>query len=89
MDELYGDQKLDVLDLWILTLETEFKKQIDQVVSTMHNSATMKGVDKVRLPGDGSHAAITDRVLNGIPLPLPLLEGLNKIADELNVQALD
>ncbi|MFL2655985.1 MAG: Ldh family oxidoreductase [Alphaproteobacteria bacterium] len=82
-------QFIIALDISAFMDVIEFKKQIDQVVSTMHNSATMKGVDKVRLPGDGSHAAITDRMLNGIPLPLPLLEELNKIADELNVQALD
>tara|TARA_B110000196_G_scaffold47636_1_gene38205 strand:- start:6847 stop:7914 length:1068 start_codon:yes stop_codon:yes gene_type:complete len=82
-------QFIIALDISAFMDVIEFKKQIDQVIRTMHNSATLKGIDSVRLPGDGSHAAIADRVLNGIPLPLQLLEGLNKIAHELNVEVLN
>ncbi len=66
-----------------------FKRQIDEVVRQMRGSATLAGVEQVRLPGDGSHAAIADRVANGIPLPAPLLDGLRKVAADLGVAPLD
>ncbi len=66
-----------------------FKRQVDEVIHQMHGSKTLAGVERVRLPGEGSHAAIADRTANGIPLPVPLLDGLRKIADEFGVAPLD
>ena len=66
-----------------------FKRQIDDVIAQMHGSATLAGVERVRLPGEGSNAAIAERTANGIPLPSPLLEGLRKVADDLGVAPLD
>ena len=54
----------------------------------MRNSKTLNGVEGVRLPGDGSHAAMKDRNENGIPLPKPLIESLAKVANTLNVTPL-
>jgi L-2-hydroxycarboxylate dehydrogenase (NAD+) len=66
----------------------DFKKQVDVVISEMHGSPTLPGVDRVRLPGEGTHAAYADRSANGIPLPDPLIEGLAKVADDLAVDRL-
>ncbi len=66
-----------------------FKRQIDDVIRLMRSSATLAGVDRVRMPGEGSHAAIADRVAHGIPLSPPLLDGLRNVAGELNVAPLD
>ena len=66
----------------------EFKKQVDAVISEMHGSPTLPGVERVRLPGEGTHAAYADRTANGIPLPDPLLENLARVADDLSVEGL-
>lgn len=66
-----------------------FKRQVDDVIRQMHGSGTMAGVDRVRLPGEGSNVAIADRTANGIPLPAPLLEGLRKVANDLGVAPLE
>ena len=81
-------QFIIALDIAAFMDVDEFKRQIDDVVRLMRASKTLPGVDSVRMPGEGSHAAIADRVANGIPLPDPLLTGLRKVADELNVAPL-
>jgi LDH2 family malate/lactate/ureidoglycolate dehydrogenase len=82
-------QFIIALDIAAFMDVDEFKRQVDDVVRLMRSSPTLPGVDRVRMPGEGSHAAIAEREANGIPLPDPLLDGLRKIADELNVAALD
>jgi LDH2 family malate/lactate/ureidoglycolate dehydrogenase len=42
-------------------------------------------VDRIRLPGEGSHAARADRLQNGIPLPAPLAASLRQLAAELKI----
>jgi L-2-hydroxycarboxylate dehydrogenase (NAD+) len=66
----------------------EFKRQVDEVIGQMHASPTLPGVDRVRLPGEGSHAAWRERTADGIPLPAPLLNNLSKVASDLGVDAL-
>jgi len=66
----------------------EFKKQVDAVIAEMHGSPTLPGVERVRLPGEGTHAAYADRTAHGIPLPDPLLENLARVADDLSVEGL-
>ena len=61
----------------------EFKRSVDALVRDLRNSKTLPGVDRVRLPGDGSHAARADRAKNGIPLPAPLVAALNQVARDL------
>ncbi|HCP01829.1 MAG: lactate dehydrogenase [Alphaproteobacteria bacterium] len=65
-----------------------FKKQVDAVIAEMQSSPTMPGIDGVRMPGAGAHAAYADRSANGIPLPNPLLENLASVADDLSVDRL-
>jgi L-2-hydroxycarboxylate dehydrogenase (NAD+) len=61
----------------------EFKRSVDALVRDLRNSKTLPGVDRVRLPGEGSHAARADRARNGIPLPAPLVAALNQVARDL------
>jgi len=63
----------------------EFKKSVDALVRDIRNSRTLPGVDRVRLPGEGSYAARADRFEYGIPLPAPLLASLNQLAAELDI----
>ena len=51
-------------------------------------SKRLPGVDRIRLPGEGSRAARADRSKNGIPLPAPLAAALNQLAGELKIQPL-
>ncbi|MFT5182647.1 MAG: L-2-hydroxycarboxylate dehydrogenase (NAD+) [Alphaproteobacteria bacterium] len=82
-------QFIIALDIAAFMDVDKFKREIDDVVRQMRSSATLTGVESVRMPGEGSHAAIADRMANGIPLPVPLLDGLRKVANELNVSPLD
>src|SRR6186997_1594943 len=47
----------------------EFKKNVDMLVRDIRKSERLPGVDRIRLPGEGSQAARADRAKNGIPLP--------------------
>ena len=66
----------------------EFKKSVDALVRDIRNSRRLPGVDRIRLPGEGSYAAREDRLENGIPLPAPLLASLNQLAAELGIAPL-
>jgi LDH2 family malate/lactate/ureidoglycolate dehydrogenase len=66
----------------------EFKRSVDALVRDLRRSERLPGVDRIRLPGEGSHAARTERAKNGIPLPAPLAAALNQLAAELNIAPL-
>lgn len=66
----------------------EFKQSVDALVHDLRNSKRLPGVDRIRLPGEGSHAARADRAKNGIPLPAPLAAALNQLAAELEIAPL-
>jgi LDH2 family malate/lactate/ureidoglycolate dehydrogenase len=66
----------------------EFKKSVDALVRDLRGSERLPGVDRIRLPGEGSHAARAERAKNGIPLPAPLATALQQLATELGIQAL-
>jgi LDH2 family malate/lactate/ureidoglycolate dehydrogenase len=63
----------------------EFKKNVDVLVRDLRGSQRLPGVDRIRLPGEGSHAARADRLQNGIPLPAPLAASLRQLAAELKI----
>jgi len=66
----------------------EFKQQVDTLIRDIRGSRRLPGVDRIRLPGEGSHAARADRARNGIPLPAPLLASLNDLAGQLKIPPL-
>ena len=66
----------------------EFKKSVDALIRDLRNSQRLPGVDRIRLPGEGSHAARADRSRNGIPLAPPLAAGLAELARELGIPPL-
>ena len=66
----------------------DFKRSVDALVRDIRASKRLPGVDRIRLPGEGSHAARADRIKAGIPLPAPLLAALNQLAGELQIQTL-
>ena len=63
----------------------EFKRAVDTLIRDLRNSRTLPGVDRVRIPGEGSHAARTERGRYGIPLPPALCASLDTLARELGI----
>jgi LDH2 family malate/lactate/ureidoglycolate dehydrogenase len=66
----------------------EFKRRVDALVRDLRGSERLPGVDRIRLPGEGSRAARAERMRNGIPLPAPLAASLNQLAGELKIEKL-
>ena len=62
-----------------------FKASVDALVQDIRNSRRLPGVDRIRIPGDGTVDARLDRLENGIPLPPTLLASLNQLAAELEI----
>jgi len=66
----------------------EFKQGMDTLIRDIRDSQRLPGVDAIRLPGEGSHAARADREKNGVPMPPALMEALGKLAAELKIAPL-
>jgi len=66
----------------------DFKKSVDALIRDIRASQRLPGVDRIRLPGEGSRAARADRMKNGIPLSAPLAASLNQLAGELRIPPL-
>ena len=66
----------------------EFKKNVDVLIRDLRKSERLPGVDRIRLPGEGSHAARADRLKNGVPLPTPLAASLGQLASQLKIAPL-
>lgn len=66
----------------------EFKRAVDTLVQDLRNSRTLPGIERIRIPGEGSHAAREERRANGIPMTGPLLAALDTLAAELGLSPL-
>jgi L-2-hydroxycarboxylate dehydrogenase (NAD+) len=66
----------------------DFKRSVDALVRDIRGSKRLPGFDRIRLPGEGSHAARADRMNNGVPLPAALLASLRQLAGELGITPL-
>ncbi len=63
----------------------EFKQGMDTLIRDIRGSQRLPGVDRIRLPGEGTHTTRADNEKNGIPMPPALLAALDKLADELKI----
>jgi len=61
---------------------------VDTLIRDLRSSQRLPGFDRIRLPGEGSHAARAERAQNGIPLPAPLAASLTQLAGELSIAPL-
>ena len=66
----------------------EFKLGMDTLIRDIRNSQRLPGVDRIRLPGEGTHVARADREQNGIPMPEALLAALDQLAGDLKIARL-
>ncbi len=62
-----------------------FKKKIDELSREIRGSERMKGVERIFLPGEQSHAKYMERSREGVPLPSPLLASLNELGQKLGI----
>jgi len=63
-----------------------FKAGVDAVIRDIRSSPRMDGVDRIRIPGDHSHATFLDRRAHGIPMPPALQETLGRLAAQLGIE---
>jgi L-2-hydroxycarboxylate dehydrogenase (NAD+) len=66
----------------------EFKQGMDTLIRDIRNSQRLPNVDRIRLPGEGTHTARNDNEKNGIPMPEALLAVLDQLASELKIDKL-
>jgi L-2-hydroxycarboxylate dehydrogenase (NAD+) len=66
----------------------EFKLGMDTLIRDIRNSQRLPGVDRIRLPGEGTHVARADREQHGIPMPEALLAALDQLAGDLKIARL-
>ncbi len=63
----------------------EFRQGMDTLIRDIRNSQRLPGVDRIRLPGEGTHVTRADNERNGIPMPPALLAALDQLAGELKI----
>ena len=66
----------------------DFKRSVDTVIRDIRSGKRMPGVDRIRLPGEQSHAVFEERTAHGIPLGPPLFGQLQKLAADLGIEPL-
>lgn len=66
----------------------EFKQGMDTLIRDIRGSQRLPGVDRIRLPGEGTHTTRADNEKNGIPMPPALLAALDQLAGELKIARL-
>ena len=66
----------------------EFKQGMDTLIRDIRDSKRLPGVDRIRLPGEGTHTTRVDNEKNGIPMPPALLAALDQLAGELKIEKL-
>ena len=65
-----------------------FRQRVDVLIRDLRNSARMKGVERIWLPGEQSHAKTLERSAHGVPVPPQLMQTLDRLASGLGVARL-
>jgi len=65
-----------------------FKRNVDEVIRDMRNSRRMPGVERIRVPGEQSHATWLERSATGVPMNDTLFRDLQRLASDLGVEGL-
>lgn len=63
----------------------EFKKHMDHWIQTFRKAKTIKGYEKVLIPGDIERETEQERMQNGIPLLPTVIEDLRTLANKLYI----
>jgi L-2-hydroxycarboxylate dehydrogenase (NAD+) len=81
-------QVIVALDIGRFSPVESFKRNVDEVIRQMRDSKRMHGVERIRVPGEQSHATWLERSAKGIPMNDALLKDLQRLASELGVEGL-
>jgi L-2-hydroxycarboxylate dehydrogenase (NAD+) len=81
-------QAIVALDISRFSPVEAFKRNVDRVIREMRNSKKMSGVERIRLPGEQSHATWLERSAAGIPMNDTLFKDLQRLAADLGVDGL-
>lgn len=73
-------QAIIVLDLAAITDPDLFKREVDRIRAEMLGSRLRPGFSEIRLPGDRSLETRARRLVEGVPLPAPLVTKLADVA---------
>jgi L-2-hydroxycarboxylate dehydrogenase (NAD+) len=65
-----------------------FKASVDALVRDFRNSERIKGVERIYVPGERSHATRALRTRDGIPIAPALMRGLDQVASDLGIAKL-
>ncbi len=65
--------------------QDEFIQRISKVVLDIKESSKLPGVSEIRIPGEGAHQLMEQRMKYGIPISKELLKALNVCAEEVGV----
>jgi LDH2 family malate/lactate/ureidoglycolate dehydrogenase len=63
-----------------------FKANVDALLRDIRASQRMEGVDRIRVPGDASHATFLNRRTEGIPMARSLRNTVMRLATELGIE---
>jgi LDH2 family malate/lactate/ureidoglycolate dehydrogenase len=64
------------------------KRNVDEVIRQMRKSKRMHGVERIRLPGEQSHATWLERSATGVPMNDTLFKDLQHLASDLGIEGL-
>ncbi len=76
------------IDVKVFADVDTFKRDVDRIVREMRSSERLPGIDRIRVPGEGSAATFVERSRDGIPIPPDLLRVLQSLAEDLAVPGL-
>jgi L-2-hydroxycarboxylate dehydrogenase (NAD+) len=65
-----------------------FKSEVDRHLRELRASARLPAVGAISMPGERRAARIAERTRDGIPLPPPLLQDLDRLATHLDLEPL-
>jgi len=81
-------QIIVALDISRFSPVETFKRTVDAVIREMRNSKKILGVDRIRVPGEQSHATWLERNAIGVPMNETLFKDLQRLGSELAIEGL-
>ncbi len=81
-------QVIVALDISRFSPVKAFKRNVDEVIRQMRNSKKMHRVERIRLPGEQSHATWLERSATGVPINDTLFRDLQRLAGDLGIEGL-
>jgi len=64
----------------------DFKKHMDKWIRRFRSAKTVKGQEKVLIPGDPEREMEKERIKNGIPLLKPVVEDLKFLGERFEIK---